>query len=68
MWIIFFENIGHKYDLEVGWGGVRWVDPVWVWGWSSSKETKPYQIICSIYVMQQQDGLLPCELHEWASL
>ena len=24
MWIIFFENIGHKYDLEVGWGGVGW--------------------------------------------
>ena len=24
MWIIFFENIGHKYDFEVGgvgWGG-----------------------------------------------
>ena len=21
-----------------------------------------------IYVMQQQDGVLPCELHEWASL
>ena len=22
MWIILFENIGHKYDFEVGWGGV----------------------------------------------
>ena len=21
MWIICFENIGHKYDFEVGWGG-----------------------------------------------
>ena len=34
----FFENIGHKYDFEVGWSGVGWVDPAWVWGWSSSKE------------------------------
>ena len=22
MWIMFFENIGNKYDFEVGWGGV----------------------------------------------
>ena len=22
MWIIILENIGHKYDFEVGWGGV----------------------------------------------
>ena len=29
MWIIVFENIGHKYDFEVGWGGVV---PIWVWG------------------------------------
>ena len=21
MWIMFFENIGHKCDFEVGWGG-----------------------------------------------
>ena len=21
MYIIFFENIGHKYDFEGGWGG-----------------------------------------------
>ena len=34
--------------VEGGGDGVGWVDPVWVWGWSSSKETKPYQIICSI--------------------
>ena len=42
MYIMFFENIGHKYDFEGGgvvpgrgWGG----------GWSSSKETNLfYQI------------------------
>ena len=22
MWITVFGNIGHKYDFEVGWGGV----------------------------------------------
>ena len=40
MHIIFFENIGHKYDFEGG--GVVGVG----WGrWSSSKGTNPfYQI------------------------
>ena len=53
MWIIVFENIGHKYDFEVGWGEV---DPVWVWGWSSSKETNlSYQINSAVPCSLLQD-------------
>ena len=38
MWIIVFENIGHKYDFEVELGGGGW-SLFGSWGWFSSKKT-----------------------------
>ena len=46
--------------------------PSHLWGYSDlpvhPRSHPPPRILGAIYVMRQQDGLLPCELHEWASL
>ena len=48
--LVFFENIGHKYDFE-GWGGVV-PGRVWGWGWCGPdpKRKSFHRILIHIYL------------------